>query len=648
MSRMTNLHAGTGAPVPSAEALLTRGDLAGERIQTYQLLFDANPQPMWVFDRNTLGMLAVNEAAVAHYGYSREEFLSLSLLDIRRTLGGARVDAEQIERESADASGHLLPTRWKHACKDGRLIDVEVRASNVELGRQAARLVLVNDLSERVSLERQRRAALADSAASRKQLTHALDRETDFRLLVEQLPALIYRATLDGSDRTLYISPYVHMLGHTVDNWLADSQTWPRSLHPDDRDQTLAALARAYENGDDHAAEYRMRDAQGNWRHFKDVSQRFEPEDGSTAYIQGIALDITDLEESKAALQEAEAYRRTLFEQLADGVLLIGPGNSVLEANPQALAMLGYAGESVSSLSMRALLVDVLPEVLTESLLKHPLGQILRMEWTLQRRDGSRLPVEVSMRALDPQRHLAVLRDITERRATQAALLTYQLELSDLTQKLLIQEKNTTRRLARSLHDHLGQTLAVARLNLDRVLVTSTDGMSPDLLEQCGHISKLLAQAVQEVRHVLADLRPPLLEEQGLAAALDNETRSQPMSAGVADVLLEPGDGVQSQRWPPDVEYSAFMIAREAIVNARLHAQASLIRVVLEGDDNSLSLDVIDDGNGISAELRHGRPGHLGVVGMRERAISIGARFALTAGPDGGTQVRMRWDAPQP
>lgn len=107
---MTNLHSGTGAPVPGAEALLTTGDLAGERIQTYQLLFDANPQPMWVFDRNTLGMLAVNEAAVAHYGYSREEFLSLSLLDIRRTLGGARVDAEQIERESADASGHLLPT----------------------------------------------------------------------------------------------------------------------------------------------------------------------------------------------------------------------------------------------------------------------------------------------------------------------------------------------------------------------------------------------------------------------------------------------------------------------------------------------------------------------------------------------------------
>lgn len=646
---MTNLHAGTGAPVSGAEALLTTGDLAGDRSRTYQLLFDANPQPMWVFDRNTLGMLAVNEAAVAHYGYSREEFLALSLLDIRRTLAGARMEAEQIGQEPADASGRLLPTHWKHACKDGSLIDVEVRASNVELGGQSARLVLVKDLSERVGLERQRRAALADSAASRKQLTHALDRETDFRLLVEQLPALIYRATLDGSDRTLYISPYVHMLGHTVDNWLADPQTWPRSLHPDDRERTLAAMARAYEDGDEqHAVEYRMRDALGNWRHFRDLSQRIESEDGSPAYIQGIALDITDMAESKAALRESEAYRRTLFEQLADGVLLIDAGNRVLDANPQALAMLGYAGESVGILSMQSLLVDLLPEVLTETLLKHPPGQILRMEWTVQRRDGSHLPVEVSMRTLDAQRHLAVLRDITERQATQAALLIYQLELSELTQQLLIQEKNTMQRVARSLHDHLGQTLAVARLNLDCVLATAADDMSPTLLEQCGHISKLLGQAVQDVRHVLADLRPPLLEEQGLAAALDNETRAPPASAGVADVLLELGDGVKGQRWPADVEYSAFMVAREAIVNARLHAQASLIRVVLEGDAHTLSLDVIDDGHGMSSELRHGRPGHLGVVGMRERAISIGARFALTAAPGGGMQARLRWDAPQP
>ena len=350
----------------------------------------------------------------------------------------------------------------------------------------------------------------------------------------------------------------------------------------------------------------------------------------------------------KVALRESEAYRRSLFEQLSDGVLLIGEDHQILDANPQALAMLGCSEEQRTSESLKSLLVDLLPEGTIDKLLRAPRGQIQRVEWDVVRADGSHLPVEVGTRALEDGRHLAVLRDITEQRATQTALLTYQLELSELTQQLLTQEKNTTHRVAQSLHDNLGQTLAVARLNLELMLATSGDDLHEDLFKQCRHIAQLLEQAVLDVRHVLGDLRPPLLEEQGLAAALDNETRASPVRAGVTDVLLEVGDGLQHQRWPTDVEYTAFMVAREAIVNARVHAEASLIRVVLEGDATSLTLDVIDDGKGISSELRQGRPGHLGVVGMRERALSIGARFSLTAVPGGGTQARLRWELPRP
>jgi signal transduction histidine kinase len=228
-------------------------------------------------------------------------------------------------------------------------------------------------------------------------------------------------------------------------------------------------------------------------------------------------------------------------------------------------------------------------------------------------------------------------------------LLTYQMELSELTQLLMTQEKDTTRRVAQSLHDNLGQTLAVARLNLEVLLATSAeDEQHRELFNQCRHIAQLLEQAVLDVRHVLSDLRPPLLEEQGLAAALDNEMRVSPGHAGLSDVLLEVGEGLHGQRWPTDVEYSAFMVAREAIVNARVHAEASLIRVVLEGTPASLTVDVIDDGKGISLELRQGRPGHLGVVGMRERAHSIGARFSLVAAPGGGTHARLSWEARKP
>jgi PAS domain S-box-containing protein len=393
----------------------------------------------------------------------------------------------------------------------------------------AAALEKAQDLDDPILLEQQRLAAVADAVAAQTMLSHVLHRETDFRHLVEELPALIYRATFDGTDRSLYISPYVRTLGRTVKEWCADPQAWTDALHPEDRERTLAELEQAYAHGNEHTAEYRLRDAQGKWLYFRDHSRRLFPPDGGPAYILGIALDITD------------------------------------------------------------------------------------------------------------------------QRATQAALLTYQMELSELTQLLLTQEKDTTRRVAQSLHDNLGQTLAVARLNLELLLTTSVeDGQHKELFGQCRHIARLLEQAVQDVRHLLSDLRPPLLEEQGLAAALDNETCASPGPAGLSDVLLEVGDGLHGQRWPSDVEYSAFMVAREAIVNARVHAEASLIRVVLEGTPSSFTLDVIDDGKGISPELRQGRPGHLGVVGMRERAHSIGAVFSLVGALGGGTHARLRWEAPQP
>ncbi len=624
--------------------------------------------------------------------------------------------------------------------------------------------IFCNDITERKTFERR-----------------LLDRERDFRLLAEQTPAMIYRAALEPPYRTLYVSPSIRILGYTVSEWMADPLMWTKALHPDDCERAVAALSDEYVDGIDHQIQYRLRDAQGNWRHFRDRSCRIDPADGSPAYVQGIALDVTDLVESEqalreseaslrlseqryrlaaasgqvwdwdlmsdrlsfsddfwlqlglepfsasdyrsrrldalihpedlvrhheamrrhlknrepfdleiricdawgawrwmhvrgraewndagravymagttvdisprkkaeAALRESEAYRRRLFEQLADGVLLIDDSNRILDANPQAMNMLGYTSESLLNMSLQALLASQQPTIPSDTQKTQSPGTGPLTEWNVVRQDGTVVPVEVSARALDSTRYIAVLRDITDRRAAEIELRTHQFELSELNQRLMQQERITTQRLAQALHDNLGQSLAVARLNLDTLLIMAGETLPPMLAEQCQHLSGVLAQAVRDVRKVLADLRPPLLEEQGLAAALDNEIRGA-LSASGPDVLLEVVDGLYRQRWPSDVEYSAFMVAREAIANARLHAHASLIRVVLDGDANRLNVDVVDDGVGIAPDMQLGRPGHLGIVGMRERAISIGARCSITAETGGGTRVSLSWKAPGP
>lgn len=852
----------------------------------YRLLFDLHPQPMWVFDQASKRMLAVNSAAIARYGYSRGEFLQLTILDIRRTLQGQRLTEAQIDEDPIGSGGLRLTTRWKHALKDGALIDVEVTSSDLPWDGRMARLVVVNEVTDRVVLQQQAQQAMLEMSNARElidrvidrvgdaiialdtdlrftylnkpalrllqrdraeqllgryiwdeyDLAHGrafhdayaralrtqqaevfeafyapwdkwievrvfpsveglsifcnditerknfegllLDREREFRLLAEQMPALIYRSGPEPPYPVLYISPYIHTLGYSVMEWLADPLAWSRALHPDDKARVLQALSLAYEVGTEHQIEYRLRNARGEWRHFRDRSRMIESADGRPGYVQGIALDVTDLVESEQALRaseaslrqseqryrlaasggqvwdwdinhdqlsfspdfwrqlgyppsspqryrgrlaavvhpgdirrhreqivrhlrdrtpfdmdvrvldvhgkerwlhikgqaewnehgratymagttvditqrkraedslrESEAYRRNLFEQLADGVLLVNHENRILDANPQAIHMLGYPAETLLNASIQNLLINQQSAFPVEFLQPGTISQTVLAEWNILCADGAVLPVEVSIRALDQRRCIAVLRDVTDRRAAQRALLTYQVELSELNQRLLKQERQTTRRLAQALHDNLGQTLAVARLNLEALLVTEGASLPPALTHQCQRLAQTLAQAVKDVRQVLADLRPPLLEEQGLAAALDNEVRVTPAVPGT-DMLLELGDGMVRQRWPFDVEYTTFMVVREAMANARLHAQASMIRVVLEGDESRLQAEVIDDGAGIDPDVLQGKPGHLGIVGMRERAISIGARFTIAAEPELGTRVRLIWAAP--
>lgn len=119
-------------------------------MQRYRLLFNQNPTPMWVFDRASLAFLDVNEAAVRHYGYSREEFLRLNLRDIRPDAEIPKLVAALAEPRDGPPRGTL----WKHQRKDGSLIDVEITRTDIDLQGQAATLALVNDVTQRLEAER--------------------------------------------------------------------------------------------------------------------------------------------------------------------------------------------------------------------------------------------------------------------------------------------------------------------------------------------------------------------------------------------------------------------------------------------------------------------------------------------------------------
>lgn len=132
-----------------------------ETEERYRLLFDSNPMPMWVYDRDTFEFLAVNDAAVSHYGYSRDEFLSMTIKDIR-----SAEDVETLLHNLSNERGFNSAGTWKHRKKDGTFFDVEIISHPLLFAGRNAKLVLANDVTER----KQAQLALRDTEEQLRQV----------------------------------------------------------------------------------------------------------------------------------------------------------------------------------------------------------------------------------------------------------------------------------------------------------------------------------------------------------------------------------------------------------------------------------------------------------------------------------------------
>lgn len=602
--------------------------------QRYRELFDANPNPTYVRDNKTMQLLAVNDAALRVYGYSREEMLAMTLLDLRRPDAHDRLRADLARVRSNPTALHSTAPRL-HRRKDGSLFEVEIASSPIDFEDRPARLVVATIVTERVRAEAERDRAVA---ALR-------EREERLRLFVEQAPVSL--AMFDREMRYVAASrQWLANLGREEDDVTGrrHHDVFP-GLKPEWHAVEQRGLAGEVVRAE--ADRFVHPDGRVQWLRWE-VQPWIDPASGAVGGILIYSEDITRRVADERALREAEVYQRSLFEAIGDGVLLLGADHRVLDANPKALAMLGCARAELLACRLDDLVAQR-DRLRVEETLGALSGagaadaRVHLVEWEQRRCDGASFPAEVSARAAGEGRFVAVLRDISERRAAERALVAYQMDLSELARRLLTQERETTRHVAQTLHDQLGQSLATARLRLDAATARMGAAMPEALREECERVGAALERAIADVRVVLGELRPPMLGEQGFVAALDNEIRSRVQDAASVDVLLEVEEGQFALRWPGEVEYAAFMVAREAIVNAQLHAGATLVRVIVEGDASLLRLEVVDDGRGMPDLLRGERAGHLGIVGMRERAMAIGAHFAIEQPAGGGTRVVLCW-----
>jgi PAS domain S-box-containing protein len=372
-----------------------------ESEKQYRELFESNPNPMWIYDPQTLAFIAVNEAAVRLYGYSREEIAAMTLKDIR-PLEDVPVLLEAVARSVRQKFDRT--SRVRHRAKDGRLLTVEVAGHSVKFSGRDARLVMINDITERQRIEE----AVRDS-------------EEKFRALAEQSPNMIF---INQGGRVVYANPVCSsLMGYSAEEFYSPDFNFMRLIAPEDRKSLGQAYRRHQQGQEVESYEYSLVAKDGR-RLEAVLNTKLVDLKGGPA-ILGIVTDVTGLRRAQRELDESRLRLSRLVENMAEGVYRTSEDGRFLDANPAMARIFGYG--SVEELMQADIKKDLYFSA-EDRMADYPgPGQERARELRMRRRDGSEVWVEDSCRYIRNEKgqvavHEGVLRDITERKRAEEAL----------------------------------------------------------------------------------------------------------------------------------------------------------------------------------------------------------------------------------
>ena len=348
---------------------------------------------------------------------------------------------------------------------------------------------------------------------------------------------------------------------------------------------------------------------------------------------------------AEGALRAETERRHILFEQLPDGILVIDPPTArFVEFNTAAHQQLGYSREEFARLTIH----DVEAKE-TDAETKARIAGLAMTGWmdfeTLHRtRQGEIRNVQVTARLVNVQGravYQAVWRDITEAKQAEAALRLHGEQLRALWERLERLREEERTRIAREVHEVLGQLLTVLKMDVSwwerRFHCITDEPLRRSLEAKVEQTSRLADLMIATVQKIARELRPSVLDHIGLGAALQFEARQFQERSGIACQVSVPSDTFSLE---PERTTGVFRVFQELLTNVARHAQATRVTVALSGMAAEVTLEVRDNGRGIRAE-ELSNPQSLGLLGMRERASLLGGRFRLRGEPGAGTVATL-------
>jgi PAS domain S-box-containing protein len=515
------------------------------------------------------------------------------------------------------------------------------------------------------------------SAVERARAEAALrESEEKFRILSDMAPALIWFDDPEGNCLT-FNQGYLDFTGKPSDE--VTGTGWHLILHEDDADAYLTAFQTAINERRPFHHLVRAKRYDGQWRWLESYAKPLFATDGTFLGYVGISPDITDRVRAEQAWRKSEERLRLMVESVEDYAIFTMNNDGLIETwNIGAERLFGYREEEIIGEHGKIIFTPAdrrrgIPA--NELRTAHAEGSAEDERWHI-RKDGTRFYASGVLTALRESDvvtgYVKIARDLTEqkraaeelRRAHEvleekvqertnelaAANVLLRDEISEriqtekervgLLRQIVRAQEDERRRIARDIHDHLGQQMTALRLNLEMLDRGCRENEETRLILAQ---TKVIAERLDaDVDFLAWELRPIALDDIGLVEALNNYVREWSKHSGVKAEFH--AAGVEKERLSPETETNLYRITQEALNNTMKYARATQVAVMLERRGQQVSLIVED--NGIGFNLRKGVSGvrdkGMGLIGMRERTALVGGTLEIESKPKEGTTIFVR------